>query len=183
MKFIWTHPDERWAGALATDPKNVLAIVEPSPLKGFWRMQAALVDGDVNNQFVSADEAKAAAEFEFCAWISRNTLGLRVPNDNGSTGATMIETERLRQIHEEGWSAEEDDGYLNDELLFAAICYAEEPLMERMKNLIPVKWPWMSGWWKPSENQIRNLVKAGALIAAEIDRRLRAQEQGERRPS
>lgn len=31
-------------------------------------------------------------------------------------------------------------------------------------------WPWHSSWWKPSDDPIRNLVKAGALIAAEIDR-------------
>jgi hypothetical protein len=31
-------------------------------------------------------------------------------------------------------------------------------------------WPWDQDWWKPSPDPIRNLVKAGALIAAEIDR-------------
>lgn len=31
-------------------------------------------------------------------------------------------------------------------------------------------WPWESKWWKPSNDPIKNLVKAGALIAAEIDR-------------
>lgn len=31
-------------------------------------------------------------------------------------------------------------------------------------------WPWDASWWKPSADPIRNLVKAGALIAAEIDR-------------
>lgn len=32
------------------------------------------------------------------------------------------------------------------------------------------RWPWAREDWKPDENPIRNLVKAGALIAAEIDR-------------
>jgi hypothetical protein len=31
-------------------------------------------------------------------------------------------------------------------------------------------WPWDNKYWKPSEDKVRNLVKAGALIAAEIDR-------------
>lgn len=31
-------------------------------------------------------------------------------------------------------------------------------------------WPWAAKWFKPSDDPIRNLVKAGALIAAEIDR-------------
>jgi hypothetical protein len=34
----------------------------------------------------------------------------------------------------------------------------------------PSDWPWEKSWWKPSADPIRNLVKAGALIAAEIDR-------------
>ena len=38
-------------------------------------------------------------------------------------------------------------------------------------------WPWDMKWWKPSdEDPIRNLVKAGALIAAEIDRLQRRTE-------
>ena len=31
-------------------------------------------------------------------------------------------------------------------------------------------WPWSDKWWKPSDDPVRNLVKAGALLAAEIDR-------------
>lgn len=31
-------------------------------------------------------------------------------------------------------------------------------------------WPWDAKWWKPSDDPIKNLVKSGALIAAEIDR-------------
>lgn len=37
-------------------------------------------------------------------------------------------------------------------------------------------WPWEDAAWKPVDDPIRNLVKAGALIAAEIDRLLRAQD-------
>jgi len=32
-----------------------------------------------------------------------------------------------------------------------------------------IEWPFSSEWWKPAQDPIRNLVKAGALIAAEID--------------
>ena len=38
----------------------------------------------------------------------------------------------------------------------------------------PRAWPWHQGSFKPSADPIRNFEKAGALIAAEIDRRLRA---------
>jgi len=39
----------------------------------------------------------------------------------------------------------------------------------------PFTWPWEASWWKPSDDPIRNLAKAGALIAAEIDRLQRKQ--------
>ena len=31
-------------------------------------------------------------------------------------------------------------------------------------------WPWDFKWWKPSDDPVKDLIKAGALIAAEIDR-------------
>ena len=38
-------------------------------------------------------------------------------------------------------------------------------------------WPWKEAWWKPTpEDRIRELVKAGALIVAEIDRLRRKEE-------
>lgn len=30
--------------------------------------------------------------------------------------------------------------------------------------------PWDAGWWKPSDNPMRNLIKALARYAAEMDR-------------
>jgi hypothetical protein len=39
-------------------------------------------------------------------------------------------------------------------------------------------WPWNFKWWKPHpDNRIRDFEKAGALIAAEIDRLLRLDEK------
>jgi hypothetical protein len=44
-------------------------------------------------------------------------------------------------------------------------------------HYLPIKdfvWPFTEHWWKPTpNNRIRELEKAGALIAAEIDRLLR----------
>jgi len=38
---------------------------------------------------------------------------------------------------------------------------------------VPPIWPWEKSWWKPTPNdRVKELVKAGALIAAEIDRLL-----------
>ena len=89
------------------------------------------------------------------------------------TGAELIEAERQRQVSDEGWSAENDNKYLNAELMAAAICYAHNA--GQLKQASPRLWPWSSNWWKPTcGDPIRDLVKAGALIAAEIDRRQRA---------
>jgi hypothetical protein len=91
----------------------------------------------------------------------------------------LIQHERERQIHTEGFTAEHDDAHVPGELLDAALCYvllAQEQTQQgeggRWKLLLAVAemWPWDHGWWKPSPDPVRNLVKAGALIAAEIDR-------------
>lgn len=83
------------------------------------------------------------------------------------TGADLIATERMRQITEEGWTAEHDDEHTKSELLAAAMCYANT---EGFTDSPPPAWPWSEGWWKPTGSRVRDLVKAGALIAAEIDR-------------
>jgi len=77
-------------------------------------------------------------------------------------GVRLILIERLRQIKTEGWSPEHDDQYTKFELLMAAEAYLTGCADE---------WPWDPEWWKPTPgDRIKELVKAGALIAAEIDR-------------
>jgi hypothetical protein len=46
---------------------------------------------------------------------------------------------------------------------------------EGYKTPLLQDWPWDERWWKPSNDPIRDLVKAGALIAAEIDRLQRSE--------
>lgn len=82
------------------------------------------------------------------------------------TGAGMIAGERIRQVEGEGWTAEHDDQWKSGELAIAGACYAAA---ERWMRFARAAWPWDLRWWKPGAT-IRNLVKAGALIAAEIDR-------------
>ena len=50
-------------------------------------------------------------------------------------------------------------------------------LGDTVKATIGELWPWLSSWWKPSTNR-RDLVKAGALILAEIERLDRAEKVG-----
>lgn len=99
----------------------------------------------------------------------------RIPKD----GIEIIAAERRRQIDEEKWSAENDDKHINGSLATAAACYAIPESIREFKHMgtksqCPRLWPWDSEWWKPCpNNRIRELAKAGALIAAEIDRKLR----------
>lgn len=96
-------------------------------------------------------------------------------------GAERITAERQRQLDAEGWTPEHDDGWYKDELVRAAICYAMPPdsLRESQvlgRSLRQIIWPGNLWPWKPSRDRIRELEKAGALIAAEIDRLVRASD-------
>lgn len=90
------------------------------------------------------------------------------------TGIELIAEERQRQIEKEGWTPEHDDGHLEGEMVNAAAGYMVHALLGVFGRTPPQMWPWNRVWWKPSEDPIRNLTKAGALIAAEIDRIQRA---------
>lgn len=104
------------------------------------------------------------------------------------TGIELIAEERKRQIEVEGWTPEHDAEHTDNSIAKAAACYAM-PCDERQKyqsstlsepaRFYPRWWPksWDVKWWKPTpENRIKELVKAGALIAAEIDRQLFQQQ-------
>jgi hypothetical protein len=86
------------------------------------------------------------------------------------TGIELIAAERKRQVTVEGWSEFHDDSHTRGQMARAAACYA---LQHTNVSGRAIRWPWASQWWKPRD-PIRNLVRAGALIAAEIDRLQRA---------
>lgn len=92
------------------------------------------------------------------------------------TGIHLISAERERQVSAEGWTPEHDDTHHTGELVNAAIAYADVAASQVVvggsgETYGPHDdWPWSLDWWKPSDDPLRNLVKAGALIAAEIDR-------------
>lgn len=96
------------------------------------------------------------------------------------TGAELIAAERQRQPDEEGFDAVHDDEHDRCELATAGIGYAmfavwrvldpDDSPAERANPPDEIEWPWHPSWWHPTADPIPNLVKAGALIAAEIDR-------------
>lgn len=100
---------------------------------------------------------------------------LEGPVPNYSEGGDLIYRERLRQVQEEGWTPEHDDSHSEGELAAAAAAYAYPGVLRTRDGRSvhsSLLWPWGDGW-KPGD-RIRDLTKAGALIAAEIDRLQRA---------
>lgn len=110
-----------------------------------------------------------------------------------NSGSELISIERQRQIDEEKWTSEHDDEHVDSELVLAAICYASPVQLyieDRRCRSVQFVDPWPDDWdsqWDPRPEfddgntlpdpktysdykRINLLVKAGALIAAEIDR-------------
>lgn len=103
------------------------------------------------------------------------------PESSTSEAIADIAAERRRQIDVEGWTPEHDDGHSRGELACAAGCYAlvAGGLMDWLRISSLKLWPWSQEWFRPN-NTRRNLVKAGALIAAEIERLDRLASSGRR---
>lgn len=76
--------------------------------------------------------------------------------------------ERNRQIDCEGWSLEHDDMQKEGHLAMAGAAYALAGQEGIGSNAVEL-WPWRVIDWKP-EDRRRNLVRAAALIIAEIER-------------
>jgi hypothetical protein len=110
----------------------------------------------------------------------------------------MIAAERQRQITEEGWTPEHDDEHDDESLALAAACFASPRQLYVGREMgygevyYRDPWPltWARSWDKrprdaaegklrpqTKDERLRLLAKAGALIAAEIDRLLRASDE------
>lgn len=109
-----------------------------------------------------------------------------------------IRRERERQKSSEGWTIAHDDMHRFGEMARAAAAYAlQSTLGDPMRsfeaqieggttmfkpkfftvgtlNISYLLWPWEGKWWKPTTAR-RDLVKAAALIVAEIERLDRAE--------
>ena len=91
-----------------------------------------------------------------------------------SNAAKDVLAERQRQISAEGWTPEHDDEHDDGRMAIAAAHYA----MHGIKGWGRVIWPWDKKWLKPKDRR-SNLIRASALIIAEIERIDRAALKGE----
>jgi hypothetical protein len=88
------------------------------------------------------------------------------------TGLELITEERVKQIAKYNHTAFNDQCYKNKELLRAALAYLKTAIgsEETLTESWPMEdWPWDISYFK-DEGYIENLKKAGAFIAAELDR-------------
>ena len=103
-----------------------------------------------------------------------------------SNATAAVVEERYRQLQVEEFSAKADDRYVEGELAKAAAAYAlvaalSEEQRENVSGNFSLRnnswldevWPWAHRWWKPKDRRA-DLVRAGALIIAEIERLDRA---------
>jgi len=101
-----------------------------------------------------------------------------------------VQIERYRQVYEEGWTAEHDDKHNSGELALAAGWYALNSPHVGAGDCVGIGngsaadklfhdaysaycWPFDLKWWKP-KSQRQDLIRAAALIIAEIERLDRA---------
>lgn len=110
------------------------------------------------------------------------TPGPRGENAGGASDAARdVLDERTRQISVEGWTPAHDDEHSSGEMASAAGAYALYVSGRVQRAKAEQLWPWDLEWFKPTSRR-RTLVKAGALIIAEIeriDRGLRIAEKGD----
>jgi hypothetical protein len=96
-----------------------------------------------------------------------------------SPAARAVLAERGRQVHVEGFDADDDDLRLRLELTEAASCYVTHVLdhgddwpgsieYRDVAAGVPDLWPMGHDWWKPKGPR-RDLERAAALLLAELD--------------
>ena len=152
------------------------AIFWPDTSKGgvhYRRLDSGggMLEADAN--FIAAANPPAVLEL-----VRR----LREAESRPTQAAQDVLAERQRQVEAEGWTPDHDDEHAGGQMARAASIYASNAAFATalvdgntaMCSEAPLGWPWAKHWWKPV-NSRRDLVKAAALILAEIERLDRAE--------
>ncbi|MHA9129190.1 ead/Ea22-like family protein [Klebsiella pneumoniae] len=154
--FTQAQTDRNGEFIALANPANILALVEA--LEKAQQTEKTLESRNRRLDGINTAAEKRIAELEF------RTV---------TAAAADVLAERKRQVSAEGWTPGHDDEYEHGELADAAGCYALSSELFDCAGEPPRPWPWPDEWWKPT-NRRRDLVKAGALILAEIERLDRA---------
>lgn len=177
-----TEPERIWLTNLAIDcaarhGMSGLAAYVP---------EAALTAAGAEVARLKADTKQGAVDY--CDLMARHDhqaneiARLREALGSQTAAARDVLAERQRQISGEGWTPEHDDAHSDGEMAGAAACYAMQVALDcigrndlhnTVSRTIRELWPWSAHWWKP-KNRRADLIKAAALILAEIERLDRA---------
>lgn len=146
---------------------------QPPPARTQWVVPPALTWDD---GFSVAYCDLAEICYQFANFIrERHAMGPEMPR-RLYPGVDMIAAERKEQINKHNFNHLTDDFYVNDQLATAADAYLLAADADPGEVYTPpANWPWNPNEFRPSK-RVKNLMKAGALIAAEIDRLVRASE-------
>lgn len=136
-----------------------------------WRERIGATNDFPLHAPTDVERAMVAEIADLRVQLARHGQGEPVANAGQQNAAARdMLAERRRQVEQEGWTPAHDDGYIEAELAKAAAAYTLNTCTEDGSHY----WPWPRDWWKPV-NARRDLVKAGALILAEIERMDRAE--------
>lgn len=86
-----------------------------------------------------------------------------------SQAAHDVLAERRRQVEVYGYTPESDDRYSSGQMSIAAACYLVDSDAYPNPGQQPPDWPWAADFWNPTDYR-RDLVRAAALVLAEIER-------------
>jgi hypothetical protein len=135
--------------------------------------------------FCEQEKLVAAHDSTYMSGVYRGFVGAWNRLPQSLPAWRDVVAERQRQISVEGKTTDHDDANNAGDLAAAASAYAlnaacqlnpysQQPLAE-----FPLMWPsdWAAKWWKPKKPR-EDLVRAGALVLAEIERIDRGTEKG-----
>jgi hypothetical protein len=198
MQTLGEGTREEWRAAAERDARDTwnarAALRAPAQLPPGWRIQKndngsiglfapPPVDGESRrtSECFTGKLGNDMNEIVFkllTHMLASHPLPALAPLQVDNPAARDVLAERRRQVESEGWDAKHDDEHDSGEMASAASAYALaaadklHPMSQgdgEFDKLPPAMWCWDHEWWKPGEPR-RMLVKAGALILAEIDR-------------
>lgn len=196
--YLYKQDQDRWIGyraaILASQPpvaQEPASRIEAEAAAFRWLIANRVVEDDggwLQLRYSTARQGKdhpdkqwVANDIAWEAGLDLDALAPPTPAQGLSDAARDVLTERQRQINAEGWTPDHDDEHDRGELAVAAALYAlrrkADPLLwitsgdrpnANARFLESVR-----EWVKPCDTR-RSLVKAGALILAELERLDRA---------
>ncbi|MCX2696672.1 hypothetical protein [Ochrobactrum chromiisoli] len=166
-----------YLSAIEIPTTSEMEAVAPSPRAQALEEEELAIDKLRFQAFQTNSEADRQAYFDAVSKWFQDRHYRRMDAERALSSQTVAEqsaaardvlAERRRQVEAEGWTPEHDDKWSSGEIAQSAACYALLAAAWNKEAVIEI-FPWSLRWLK-STSPRRNLVKAGALILAEIER-------------